>query len=59
MRCIYTNSVGLEVEHSHKAKLKVLTPLNFLTSPSFSVTLPGFIDGEACSTLKPSFVTLI
>jgi len=35
MRCICTNSAGLEAEHGHKVKLKVLT------SPSFSVTLPS------------------
>ena len=38
MRCICTNSAGLEAEHGYKVKLKVLTSLNFLTTPSFSVT---------------------
>ena len=41
MRYICTNSAGLETEHGHKVKLEVLTPLNFLTPPSFSVTLPS------------------
>ena len=35
------NSAGLEVEQGHKVKFKVVTPLNFLTSPSFSVTPPS------------------
>ena len=38
MRCICINSAGLEAEQGHKVKLKVLTRLNFLTLPSFSVT---------------------
>jgi len=59
MRCICTNSAGLEAEHGHKVKLKVLTPLNFLTSPSFSVTLPSY-DPQVWTTLNfwttPSFL---
>jgi hypothetical protein len=54
MRCICINSAGLEAEQGHKVKPKVLTPLKFLTSPSFSVTLPscdpakrGVEDGRA------------
>ena len=39
MCCICTNLAGLEAEHGHKVELKVLTPLNFLTTPSFSMTL--------------------
>ena len=42
MRYIYKNSVGLEAEQGHKVKFKVLTLLNFLTPPSFSVTLPSY-----------------
>src|SRR6266571_9383497 len=41
MRCICRNSAGSQVEQGHKVKLKVLTPVNFLTPPSFSVTLPS------------------
>jgi hypothetical protein len=41
MRCICINSAGLEAEQGYKVKLKVLTPLNLLTSPSFSMTLPS------------------
>ena len=41
MRYIYINLAGLEAKQGHKVKLKVLTPLNFLTSPRFSVTLPS------------------
>jgi hypothetical protein len=41
MRCICTNLAGLEAKHSYKVKLKVLTPLNFLTSLRFSITLPS------------------
>ena len=41
MRCICTSWAWLEVEHGHKVKLKVLTTLNFLTTPSFSVTTPS------------------
>ena len=41
MRCICTNSAGSETEQGHKVKLQVLTPLNFLTLPSFSVTSPS------------------
>ena len=41
MRCICTNSAGSEAEQGHKVKLKVLTPLSFLTPPSFSVTPPS------------------
>ena len=41
MRCICINSAGLEAEQGHKVKLKVLTRLNFLTLPSFSVTSPS------------------
>jgi len=38
---ICTNLLGSEAEQGHKVKLKVLTPLNFVTSPSFSVTSPS------------------
>ena len=41
MRRIYINLAGLEAKHGYKVKLKVLTPLNFVTSLSFSVTLPS------------------
>ncbi len=41
MRCICRNSAGSEAEQGHKVKLKVLTPVNFLTPPSFSVTPPS------------------
>jgi hypothetical protein len=41
MRCICTNWARLEVEQGHKVKFEVLTPVNFLTLPSFSMTLPS------------------
>ena len=41
MRCIYKNSIRLEVKQGHKVKLKILTLLNFLTPLSFSMTLPS------------------
>ena len=41
MRCICIDSAGSEAEQGHKVKFEVLTPLNFLTLPSFSVTSPS------------------
>ena len=41
MRCICINSAGLEAEQGYKVKFEVLTLLNFLTLPSFSVTSPS------------------
>jgi len=38
MRCICRNSAGSQAEQGHKVKFKVVTPVNFLTPPSFSVT---------------------
>jgi hypothetical protein len=35
MRCICIDSAGSEAEQGHKVKFEVLTPLNFLTLPSF------------------------
>ena len=41
MHCICINSAGSEAKQGHKVKFEVLTPLNFLTLPSFSVTSPS------------------
>jgi len=41
MRRICRNWARLQAGRGHKVKLKVLTPLNFLAPPSFSVTLPS------------------
>ena len=36
------NLAELEVKQGYKVKFKVVTPLNFLTLPSFSITLPSY-----------------
>ena len=41
MHCICTSSTGSEAEQGHKVKFEVLTLLNFLTLPSFSMTSPS------------------
>ena len=57
MRCICINSAGSEAEQGHKVKLKVLNLLNFLTLPSFSVTLPSCVPCRPKSYLAQLPVT--
>ena len=59
MHCICINSAGLEAKQGHKVKFKVLTPLNFLALPSFSVASPSCKPVLERPRAQPSHTTVI